>query len=378
MYGPVSNLYNHQFKMNYYNSPQQMNARFWGRCQPEMFNAAQAYTPILPQVDGLDINPHDETSGKEKPFSGVPFQEFSVKQVGFKIRAHTLNHAIDRADIYRLSYDYRSALSEIFAASAARFKDRVLLYNVDQGRNILNGLTPTAHNTSTEVFPATNKYYIAAPNTANAAVEGYLDLETLIHMNTRFKMNEIYGMGDPLCVASPVQIQNLLTENKVISSDYNTIKTLTRGEVNNFMGFTFEYCRMAQALTATPSLYAKTAFSDRADLKNVATADYSQVTTKPEKIVFSLPYAALCCGEIGSASYMHVRENWDRNGVWEYLMRLVVGYRLKQTEYVQIAYAKKGTVPTQVSVRTTPTKEADYYDHFNASASNYDFTATAA
>ena len=40
-------------------------------------------------------------------------------------------------------------------------------------------------------------------------------------------------------VVSPVQISNLLAEEKFTSADYNTIKALVQGEINTFMGFEF-------------------------------------------------------------------------------------------------------------------------------------------
>lgn len=41
------------------------------------------------------------------------------------------------------------------------------------------------------------------------------------------------------CAPSAVQMENLLSETEVASSDYNSVKALVQGEVNTFMGFEF-------------------------------------------------------------------------------------------------------------------------------------------
>lgn len=42
-----------------------------------------------------------------------------------------------------------------------------------------------------------------------------------------------------VCVINAKQLQNLLAETEITSSDYNVIKALVHGEVNTFMGFDF-------------------------------------------------------------------------------------------------------------------------------------------
>ena len=189
----------------------------------------------------------------------------------------------------------------------------------------------------------------------------------------------------PVCAASPYQIQNLLQDNKVQSADYNTIRTLVRGEVNSFYGFQFLITKMGQALTSVSNqtnLFTKTgAAFKRGDISNVAVGGTytTNITFKPEKIVFSLPYMAFSNGEIPHAGYMHVRENWNIGGVWEFLYQTMVGYRRQQDEYVQIAYGapspEKGVEP-----RRTPSKLSDYYDNYKSDGSTWNFAnaATAA
>lgn len=45
--------------------------------------------------------------------------------------------------------------------------------------------------------------------------------------------------NDLFIICSPTQIQNLLADATLTSSDYNTVKALVNGEINTFMGFQF-------------------------------------------------------------------------------------------------------------------------------------------
>ena len=45
---------------------------------------------------------------------------------------------------------------------------------------------------------------------------------------------------DRTCVLNAKQLQNLLAETEITSSDYNTVKALVNGEVDTFMGFDFK------------------------------------------------------------------------------------------------------------------------------------------
>ena len=380
-YGPQQQLYAYQFAMNFLYSPRQNESRFYPRVMQEDFSSAQRFIPILPQIDGIDFDPYTTTTSKEKIFGGPPFQQFDVKRIGFQRRAHTINHAVARTHLHQITPDYRSVLAGLFAGSSARFKDRVLLFNADGDRVVQNSVTPSALSTSMEAFPENNKYYIAGTSN-NAIVESFLDLQTLLDMKLRFLNNEIYSASgmDPICIASPSQIQNLLTNDKITSADYNTVKTLVRGEVNSFMGFEFVFCKAGQALAAAPPLYRRSTaatFVDRGDVKNAATTGYAQVTTQPEKVIFTYPYEGFSAGEIPSAMYMNVWENPIRLGTWEYIYQTMLGYRRTQNEYTFVAYGKKAT-STGVAIRQTPTKQGDYFDTYSSTAANWDYDATAA
>lgn len=47
------------------------------------------------------------------------------------------------------------------------------------------------------------------------------------------------GRGDLFIATTPREVSNLLDDPEVTSSDFNTVKALVNGEVNEYMGFTF-------------------------------------------------------------------------------------------------------------------------------------------
>lgn len=73
-----------------------------------------------------------------------------------------------------------------------------------------------------------------------AAVDSNLTLEKLIQTKSLLKRAEAIGDGEPVVfVCTQKQLDSLLRTTEVTNADYNSIKTLTTGMVNTFMGFTF-------------------------------------------------------------------------------------------------------------------------------------------
>lgn len=76
-----------------------------------------------------------------------------------------------------------------------------------------------------------------------AAVPTYMNELTLRRIAEYFAENESNPMGKPvhLCVNAANIYQGLLSDEKLISSDFAAVKALVNGEINTFMGI--EFCR---------------------------------------------------------------------------------------------------------------------------------------
>ena len=85
---------------------------------------------------------------------------------------------------------------------------------------------------------ADNQVFLAG-NVIPAAATG-LTIAKLRAARLRLAQAEVDMDADPIFfAASAKQLDNLLGTTEVTSSDYNTVKALTKGEVDSFMGFKF-------------------------------------------------------------------------------------------------------------------------------------------
>lgn len=96
-----------------------------------------------------------------------------------------------------------------------------------------------------------NSQKIAGSDGATAAGVN-LNVRTLRRVKEKFMANDVDESIPLFLAVTSSQIFSLLGETEVTSSDFNTIKALVRGEVDQFMGFTFIRTeRLGRASAAT-------------------------------------------------------------------------------------------------------------------------------
>ena len=124
--------------------------------------------------------------------------------------------AAEYSDIFQqshINFDERRELVEVVSKSIARRLDQLCIDAMvgNAGSTIATSVGGAATNMNIEKLRATAN----AMNTNNVPAEGrYL----LMHAS---------------------QLDSLLGDQEVTSSDFNTVKALVRGEVSSFMGFNF-------------------------------------------------------------------------------------------------------------------------------------------
>lgn len=131
---------------------------------------------------------------------------------------------IDDSDKIRLLVDPTSSYSKAAASAMARSMDDVIIAAA-------LGSSSTGKDGSTTVaLPAGNKI---AHGSAGLTLAKLLSAKELLDA----------GSVDPSItrhiVVSPKQISDLLGSTTVTSSDFNTVKALAQGELNQFVGFNF-------------------------------------------------------------------------------------------------------------------------------------------
>jgi hypothetical protein len=131
---------------------------------------------------------------------------------------------IDDADKVRLLIDPTSAYARTAAAAMGRAMDDSIIAAA-------TGVAKTGKSGSTSTsLPA-------AQQIANGSTD--LTIEKLIEAKQKLDVQSVDPSIARYIVVSPFQIQRLLNETAVTSSDFNTVKALVRGEVDTFMGFKF-------------------------------------------------------------------------------------------------------------------------------------------
>ena len=133
---------------------------------------------------------------------------------------------VDDQDKIRMLIDPTSEYAMAAAWAFGRSKDDVIIAAaLAAAAGGENGATPVVH-------PNSQKY---AANTG--AAFSNLNLTTLRAVKTIMDQKEVMGKRYMAVTAS--QINSLLGETAVTSSDFNTVKALVQGEISSFMGFEF-------------------------------------------------------------------------------------------------------------------------------------------
>lgn len=139
---------------------------------------------------------------------------------------------LDKQDSYRMLIDAKNPYTQ--AGSRAMGKaidDEIIL--------AMQGSAYSGKSGSTAVpFPDSQRllaYLDGAPS-----VPTRMNVDTLVRIKGLFWTNEVDLEDDELYIAmSSMQLQAMLRQTEVGSSDYNSIKALVEGKINTFMGFTF-------------------------------------------------------------------------------------------------------------------------------------------
>ena len=132
---------------------------------------------------------------------------------------------VDRLDTLRMMYEPTSPYVERMREAAARLEDEIIMAafyaSARAGRN---GTDTVAYNASNTIAHGSTRMSVAKLRSARKKLKK-------LHVDLRVER--------PLIAVEAEQIDDLLGETTVGSSEYNAVKPLVDGEVASFMGFTF-------------------------------------------------------------------------------------------------------------------------------------------
>lgn len=162
---------------------------------------------------------------RDTPYSDTKLTELEHTQRWITGKEYDCAVLVDRLDTLKMIYDPTNPYVERFREAAARKQDEIIMaaFQAD-AKTGKDGTTSTAIKAANTV----------AHGSAGLTVAKLRSLKKLIkkrHIDTR--------MVKPFFAVSAEEVDDMLGEVAVGSSDYNAVKPLVDGEVSSFMGFTF-------------------------------------------------------------------------------------------------------------------------------------------
>lgn len=220
-----------QFKQNLYFGAQQKGSRLRGGVRVESQNGVTAYYDGLgPTVANLLVSRHSDTQ----------YVDTQYLRRAVNLHDYTWADLIDNADKLRMLNDPTSAYARNAQFALGRaMDDEIIAAALGTAKTGADGSTST-------ILPASQ--WVGAVNTFTGALGtppvtpatlSNLNLETLIRVKSKFGVNDVDMDGQLHIAVTQSQIDSLLSDVKVTSADYNSVKALVNGEINTFMGFEF-------------------------------------------------------------------------------------------------------------------------------------------
>lgn len=170
---------------------------------------------------GMTKDAASETTDRhgDTPLDNTPHS----RRWGF-IRDYDVADLIDRQDRIRLLIDPQSSYTIKHAGVMGRTID-------DEIIRAMRGSAATGRDgAGSQALPATQK--IAHGGTG-------MTLAKIIEAKEKLDIAEVDPMIPRYFAVNSRAISQLLEDTKLTSADYNTVRTLQRGEINEFMGFNF-------------------------------------------------------------------------------------------------------------------------------------------
>ena len=223
--------YVNAFNSNVWHLAQQKGSRLAGLVRVEMQKAEKAYWDYYDLADEpteriskyADVVPTETSRGRRQTvFTNFEKAEF-----------------FDHLDELKMIHDPKSPVSEAFQNSFGRKMDKI----------IIAGALNTAYSGkagATSVVLPTSQKLVAFDGTTTTGVG--LNVKTLRAIKKKFNKNEVEG--EIVMLVNADDIDSLLAEQSVTSEDFNTVKALVAGAVDQFMGIRFVRLELLPLLTA--------------------------------------------------------------------------------------------------------------------------------
>lgn len=238
-----------QFSSNVYHLSQQKGSRLRPLARIETLNGESGFFDSYGPVEAQEkVGRHSDTTYQETPHyrRRVTMSDYFWADL------------VDKEDKLRLLHDPESQYAKAAMMAMGRKMDDILISSA-------LGTSYAGKEGGTSVaLPDTQKI-----GSFSGGASSGLNVRTLRAVKKQFAQNEV-DSDELYFVLQAEQIDNLLGETEVTSSDYAAIKALVNGEVNTFMGFNFIRLERLPVTTAIQNFNAANGVVGGAGVDNIA------------------------------------------------------------------------------------------------------------
>ena len=210
-----------QYSSNVMHLSQQKGSRLQGGVRKESQSADAAFYDRIGAVDAQQkLSRHSDTT-----YSNTPHSRRKVT-----LADYFYADLVDKEDKIRMLNSPESEYVTAAVNSLGRKKDDVIIAaGLGTAYSGVDGSTAVS-------LPASQKL---AAHDGSTTTGVNLNVRTLRAVKQKFDGNDVDESIPRHFAITSFQLQSLLAQTEVASSDYNSIKALVQGEVNSFMGFNF-------------------------------------------------------------------------------------------------------------------------------------------
>ena len=204
---------------------------------------------------------------------------------------------IDDEDRVRLLIDPTGPYAQAAAFALGRAMDDAIVDAADS-----TAYTGVAGGTSTSY----DSNMTVDVQVGGGASDTGLNITKLRAAKQNLDANDIDADIPRFCIINAKQLQNLLAETEITSSDYNVVKALVQGEVNTFLGFNF--IRTERIETDTNSDHKVLYFAQDGMLLGLAAQPQIKISDRADKNHATQVFASMTIGstrmEEGKVGYI--------------------------------------------------------------------------
>ena len=211
----ITTAFVNQFSANVAMLSQQMGSKLRSAVDVESVTGEKAYFDQVGSVAAVArASRHQDTPLLETPHSR--------RQVS--LTTYEWSDLVDDSDRVRMLADPTSSYARAAAAAMGRAQDDVII-------SAMGGTAKTGKE------GATSTTFTAGQKIAHGSAG--LTIAKLVSAKKLLDANDVDPSIKRYIVVSPEQIEDLLNNTTVTSSDYNVVKALSQGDISSFVGFEF-------------------------------------------------------------------------------------------------------------------------------------------